>query len=132
MPRLTEVSQASVKAKLRRRDVPKQAPERLDGEGSGVKPEFSFLLLLQQLYFRFILKCTTERVCCPIPACAEEHVIAVPACAEEHVIAVQSFGDERDIVPDCGEEQVIDVPERFPSPKERSPRKIPRRAVQGS
>ena len=36
MPRLTEVSQISVKAKLRRRVVTEQAPERLDGEGSEV------------------------------------------------------------------------------------------------
>ena len=93
MPRLTEVSQISVKAKLRRRDVPKQAPERLDGEGRGVKPEISFLQL-PHLYFRFNLKCTTEQVCRPTPACAEKRVIAVPACAEEHVITVLVFGDE--------------------------------------
>ena len=36
MPRLTEVSQIGIKAKLRRRDVTEQAPERLDGEGSEV------------------------------------------------------------------------------------------------
>ena len=72
---------------------------------------------------RFNLKCTTERVCCPISACAEERVIAVPACAEEHVIAVLIFGDERDIVPDCGEEQVIDVL--------RSSRAVLKEAVQG-
>ena len=36
MPRLTEVSQISVKAKLRRRVVTEQAPKRLDGEGSEV------------------------------------------------------------------------------------------------
>ena len=36
MPRLTEVSQTSIKAELRRRDVTKEAPERLDGEGTEV------------------------------------------------------------------------------------------------
>ena len=71
----------------------KQAPERLDDEGRGVKPEISFLQL-PHLYFRFNLKCTTEQVCRPTPACAEKRVIAVPACAEEHVITVLVFGDE--------------------------------------
>ena len=35
-PRLTEVSQISVEAELRRGDVTKKAPERLDGEGTEV------------------------------------------------------------------------------------------------
>ena len=37
IPRLAEVGQATAKMRFLRRDVPEQAPERLNGEGRGVK-----------------------------------------------------------------------------------------------